>query len=250
MSLTVIGATSAIGIETAKVFAFAGHDLLLISRDTNAINCNNFGQETRRPSVTCLDCDVSHSGSIETISKRIIESLDDDPYVLVAAGTIGSEKQCGDKLSNILEIIDVNFRNVAAVVALVSEELEQRRKGCIIVLSSVAGERGRQSNFVYGAAKSGLSIFSQGLRNKLFNKGVHVLTVKLGYVDTPMLRQSLGSDRNNVPSFLIGNPEKVGEEIFQAAIKKKNVVYLGQIWRLIMFFVRNIPESLFKRLHL
>ena len=201
MSLAVIGATSKIGLETAKAFARAGHDLLLISRDTSSIKLNDFGRGASRPSVTCLDCDVSYSSSIETIVERVNESLDDDPYLLLAAGTIGALEEDSKRLANVLELIDVNFRNVAAITTLVSEELGRRKKGCVIVLTSVAGDRGRQSNYIYGAAKAGLSVFAQGLRNKLFSKGVHVLTVKLGFVDTPMFRQSLGSDRNNIPSF-------------------------------------------------
>ena len=250
MSLAVIGATSVIGRETAKAFSRAGHSLLLISRDTTGINLDDFGEGIAVSRITRFDSDISCTSNIEPMAERIINSFDDDPYVLLAVGTLGNTHSSRSELSNLLEIMDVNLRNLGAVAIQVARELESRQRGCLVFLSSVAGDRGRQSNFVYGASKAGLSVFDQGLRNELAHSRVHVLTVKLGYVDTPMFRQSLGSERNNVPSFLIGNPAKVGDEIFQAAIKKKNVVYLGQIWRMIMFFVRNIPESLFKRLHL
>lgn len=250
MSLIVIGATSVIAQETAKVFFRAGHDLVLISRDTSSLNLFDFHEGRNGPAIKCLDCDISHSSSIETMTNRIIDLLDDDPYVLLAAGTIGGVDNYSDRLVTILEILDVNFRNVIAVTDLVSEELGRRENGCVIVLSSVAGDRGRQSNYIYGAAKAGLSVFAQGLRNKLFCKNVHVLTVKLGYVDTPMFRQSLGSSSDSVPSFLVGDPAKIAEGIFQAARKKKNVLYLGRVWWLIMILIRSIPEIIFKRLRL
>ena len=250
MSLAVIGATSALGLETAKVFARAGHNLLMISRDTSSINSEDFGEGDCRPLIDCLELDVSCSSNISIIAKAINESLDDDPYVLLAAGTTGAGDKHSETEKNVLEIIDVNFRNVTAVAALVSEELQRRKKGCLILLSSVAGDRGRQSNFIYGAAKAGLSVFAQGLRNKLCGTGVHVLTVKLGYVNTPMFHRSLGSRSDNIPTFLVGDPTKLGESIFIAARKKKNVVYRGRIWWLIMFLVRIIPEPIFKRLRL
>jgi len=250
MSLAVIGATSVIGRETAKAFARAGHSLLLISRDTSGIILDDFGEGISVSQITCFDSGISCTSNIEPMAARIIDSFDDNPYVLLAVGTLGDAQFDGDELSNLLEIMDVNLRNLAAVVMPVARELEIRKRGCLVFLSSVAGDRGRQSNFIYGASKAGLSIFAQGLRNQLFHSGVHVLTVKLGYVDTPMFRQSLRSHKYNAPSFLVGNPAKVGEKIFQAATKKKNVVYLERIWWSIMFIVRNIPESIFKRLRL
>jgi short-subunit dehydrogenase len=250
MSLAIIGATSEIGRATARAFALSGHNLLLISRDTGLIDQAEFTGGASAISVAILDADISAKNELEKIAAKIIESFDEDPYVLVAAGTLGAASGRFDALSDLLEVIDVNFRHVAGVVALVSEELQRRRRGCIIILSSVAGDRGRQSNFVYGAAKAGLSVFAQGLRNRLFHSSVHVLTVKLGYVNTPMFRQSLGARSDEVPGFLVGNTEKVGESIFRAAVRRKDVVYIRRVWQLVMFIVRNMPESIFKRLRL
>ena len=250
MSLAVIGATSVIGREIAKAFFRANHSLLLISRDTSGINPHDISEGFVVPRITRFDSDISCASNIEPMAEKIIDSFDDDPYVPLAVGTLGDAHSDHNEVSNLLEIMDVNLRNLAAVAMQVARELEGRKRGSLVFLSSVAGDRGRQSNYVYGASKAGLSVFAQGLRNELFRSRVHVLTVKLGYIDTPMFRQSLGSYSNKVPSFLVGNPEKVGQRIYQAAIEKRNVVYLGRIWWLIMFFVCNIPESIFKRLRL
>src|SRR5262249_16898106 len=104
-------------------------------------------------------------------------------------------------------------------------------------------DRGRQSNYVYGAAKGGLSIFLQGLRNRLFSKGVHVVTVKPGFVDTPMTEEF-------PKNFLFASPETVGRGIYQAILKKKDVVYLPWFWRWILAVIKVVPERLFKRLSL
>ncbi len=250
MSLAVLGATSVIGLETAKVFARAGHDLLLVSRNTRGIDKKPIKKDVGLALVSCVDADISVVENIEPIAQKIIESFDEDPYVLIAAGTLSDSSETNSSVTDLLEVVDVNFRHVAGVIARVSEELERRKRGCIIVLSSVAGDRGRQSNYVYGSAKAGLTTFAEGLRNHLFPVGVHVLTVKSGYVDTPMFRQALGARSNSVPKFLVSRPEKVAQIIFKAASVRKNVVYIGRIWWLIMLVIRNIPESVFKRLRL
>jgi len=250
MSLAVLGASSAIGLETAKVFAQAGHDLLLISRDTRAIDASAVTTGAEESSVVCMEADISAVGNIALITKKIIESFDEDPYVLIATGTLGAKAEVDSGVSGLLKVVDVNFRHLIAVVARVSEELERRNRGCIIMISSVAGDRGRQSNYVYGSAKAGLSIFAQGMRNHLFHAGVHVLTVKPGYVDTPMFRQALGVRSNRVPRFLVSRPESAGQRIYRAAVRRKNVVYVGWIWRLVMLVICIIPEAAFKRLRL
>ena len=115
--------------------------------------------------------------------------------------------------------------------------------GFIIALSSVAGDRGRQSNYIYGSAKGGLSVFLQGLRNRLFHSGVRVITIKLGFVDTAM---TFG-----LPNlFLVASPQEVGKKIVKAVNRGRNVVYIPWFWRLIMGIICSIPECVFKRLKL
>ena len=247
MSLAIIGATSKIGLSIAAEFALDGHKILLVSRDTKGISRVDIAESAL---VTRLDADISNVGDIDTIVEEIIGSFDDDPYVLISAGKLGARNVDSQSRSEIFETIDVNFRNVAGALVEIAEELKRVRRGCIILLSSVAGDRGRQSNFVYGSAKAGLTVFGDGLRNSLYSEGVHVLTVKLGYVDTPMFRKAIGASSEKVPKFLVSNPEGAAGRIYKAALQRKNVVYVGKIWRLIMLVVCGIPEFIFKRLHL
>ena len=250
MSLIVIGATSEIAQSTAKKFFNGGHDLLLIARDINRLREWQENNSSATPNVDILQGCIDDSKSVRSIADNVISSLGNDPYVLVAVGSIQKENLSRVSADSATYIIDVNFRNLVALITPIAEALKKRREGCIIILSSVAGDRGRQSNYVYGSAKAGLSVFAQGLRSRLVFHGVHVLTVKPGYVDTFMLRQALGETYNKIPRFLVGNLDQVGEQIYQAAIKKKNVIYVRPIWRIIMIFIRIIPERVFKRLNL
>jgi short-subunit dehydrogenase len=250
MSLTVIGATSMIAQSTARVFFDAGHDLLLVARDAEHLINLPFDQSTGKPKVSIWECDVSDLISVKATVERVINTLGKDPYLLVAVGSIEGEQQSRNSVSAATRIIDVNFRNLVALISPISEALEAKKEGCLIIISSVSGDRGRQSNYTYGSAKAGLSAYAQGLRNRLFFCGVHVLTVKPGYVNTPMLRKALGNKYDRTPRFLIGHPDKVGKRIYRAAVKRKNVIYVQPIWRLLMLLIKVIPEELFKRMRL
>jgi short-subunit dehydrogenase len=145
---------------------------------------------------------------------------------------------------NTEKIIDINYAQLIPVLNFFANNMERQRSGTIIVLSSVAGDRGRQSNFIYGSAKAGLTAYLSGLRNYLFEKKVHVLTVKPGFIATKMTE---GMPLN--PK-LTATPKQAAEAIFTAYKRKKNVVYVLSIWSVIMVVVRNIPEFIFKKLKL
>lgn len=148
----------------------------------------------------------------------------------------------GDRLR---ETFEVNFLSVAALVNAAAVSFAARRGGLIAAISSVAGDRGRQSNFVYGSAKAALSTYLQGLRNRLEPQGVHVLTIKPGFVDTPMIRGM------KVPAtFLVVKPDRVAADIERAILRRRDVVYTPGMWRWIMAVIGMIPESVFKRLRL
>jgi short-subunit dehydrogenase len=132
---------------------------------------------------------------------------------------------------------------VISLLTISANYFEQRRRGCIAVISSVAGDRGRKSNYVYGTAKAALTTFLQGLRNRLSSSGVTVVTVKPGFVATPMTAHMKSG-------LLTASPQAVGQGIYEAMMKKKDVVYLPWFWQPIMFIVKSIPESVFKRLSL
>ncbi len=128
---------------------------------------------------------------------------------------------------------------------MIADQLEGSGGGWIAVISSVAGDRGRQSNYVYGSAKGALSIYLQGLRNRLSRHGVHVLTIKPGYVDTPMIRGQAAAG-----SRLVATPERVAADIHRAIRRRRDVLYTPWFWRPIMLVVRSVPERIFKRLRL
>jgi decaprenylphospho-beta-D-erythro-pentofuranosid-2-ulose 2-reductase len=146
-------------------------------------------------------------------------------------------------VEEILKEFTTNCTSVISLLTILADYFEQQRRGCIAVISSVAGDRGRQSNYVYGAAKGAVTVFLQGLRNRLHKSGVAVITIKPGTVDTPMtasLKKGL----------LFASASSVGQGIYAAMKNRKEIVYLPWYWRPIMFIVRSIPEPIFKKLSL
>ncbi len=163
--------------------------------------------------------------------------------MVVAVGRLGDQARAETDPAHAAEILQVNLGSAVSLLTHAANHLEAGGKGFIVGISSVAGDRGRQSNYVYGAAKGGLTVFLQGLRNRLAPKGVHVLTVKPGFVDTRMTFGKPGM-------FAVAEPEKVGEGIARALDHRRNVVYLPGFWRAIMGVIDAIPETVFKRLKL
>src|SRR5215813_2050502 len=232
MSVVVIGGTSGMAQALARRFARAGHSLHLYARNQVALSA--FAESCRRDfdvtvttsKLELLDIDACRAAA-ETMSRHV----EHDCFVLVAAGTIGGVSESPLNVAAALKLIDTNFRNIVTVLTPVAEAMAKHGSGCLIILSSVAGDRGRQSNYVYGAAKAGLTAYAQGLRNRLAGRGVHVITVKPGYVDTPMLRTALGDAVARTPRLLIGDPERVAEQIYVAALARKDVIYVPRLWR-------------------
>lgn len=167
----------------------------------------------------------------------------DSNVLFCATGFLGKNSEEGlyDN-QNTKRILEINYSKLVPLVNYFANKFEQKKSGTIIALSSVAGERGRQSNFIYGSAKAGFTTYLQGLRNYLFHKGVHVLTVIPGFMDTKMT-QGL-----NLPKPVTATPEQAAQIIFKAYKKQKNVVYVSAIWCLIMLLIKNIPEFIFKKM--
>jgi len=161
----------------------------------------------------------------------------------VAYGTLSNQTTCTKNVAETIKEFTVNCTSVISLLTLLANHFEQQRKGSLAVITSVAGDRGRQSNYVYGAAKGAVSIFLQGLRNRLNPFGVTVLTLKLGFVDTPMTA--------HIPKNpLFANPQAVGKRIYKAVKTQEDVVYIPSFWRPIMAMITHIPERIFKRLEL
>ncbi|UPQ77180.1 SDR family NAD(P)-dependent oxidoreductase [Chryseobacterium nepalense] len=155
----------------------------------------------------------------------------------------GTEEGLYDN-KNTGKIIDINYAKLVPVLNYFVQKFESRRSGTIIGLSSVAGDRGRQSNFIYGSAKAAFTAYLSGLRNYLSDKKVHVMTVKPGFMATKMTE---GLPLNPA---LTASPDQAAEYIFKAYKKRKNIMYVLPVWGVIMLIIRNIPEFIFKKLKL
>ena len=171
-----------------------------------------------------------------------IEHVESD-LLFCASGFLGKNSEEGlyDDY-NTMQIVEINYSKLIVLINFFAKKMEAKGKGTIIGLSSVAGERGRQSNFIYGSAKAGFTAYLAGLRNYLFHKKVHVMTVIPGFMDTKMTADI------ETPKPLTAQPEQAAEIIFKAYKKKRNIVYVTFLWWGIMMIIRNIPEFIFKKL--
>jgi decaprenylphospho-beta-D-erythro-pentofuranosid-2-ulose 2-reductase len=188
--------------------------------------------------------EIIHLDLMKEIDYKTLENINSD-VLFCASGYLGMSTEDGlydDE--NTERIIDINYAKLVPVLNFFAKKMESKRTGTMIVLSSVAGERGRQSNFIYGSAKAALTAYLSGLRNYLFDKKVHVLTVKPGFMDTKMTE---GLPLNPA---LTASPKKAAEGIYKAFKNKNNVAYVLPIWAIIMLIIRNIPEFIFKKLKL
>lgn len=196
--------------------------------------------------------DVKFFQQTEIIELDLMKELDYNKFdeitsdlLFCATGYLGEGTEEGlYNNKNTQQVIDINYAKLIPVLNFFAAKMERQRSGTMIVLSSVAGERGRQSNFIYGSAKAGLTAYLSGLRNYMFSRKVHVLTVKPGFMDTKMTE---GLPLN--PK-LTASPTEAAEEIYKAYKNKKNTVYVLPVWRIIMLIINNIPEFVFKKLKL
>ena len=242
MKILILGATSAIAQETAKCFARDGAELFLVGRSAEKLEAVQNDLKVRGAKrAETFGLDLSDLDRHQEMIQAAIETLDGLDMALVAHGTLGDQRLSQESVAKTLEEFTTNCTSVISLLTLLANYFEPHRRGCIAVISSVAGDRGRRSNYVYGASKGALTIFLQGLRSRLAKSGVAVVTIKPGFVDTPMtasLKKGL----------LFASPHRVGEGIYNAMKKGKEVVYLPWFWRYIMLIVRSIPEPVFKKI--
>jgi decaprenylphospho-beta-D-erythro-pentofuranosid-2-ulose 2-reductase len=244
MRILIIGATSAIAQEAARCFARDGAELFLVGRSAIKLHDvqNDLSVRGAKQAESFV-LDVNDLARHEEMLDAAIAAFDGLDAVLIAHGTLGDQRKCELSVTETLKEFATNCTSAIALLTILANYFEGQRRGCIAVVTSVAGDRGRQSNYVYGAAKAGLNAFLQGLRNRLAKSGVSVITIKPGLVDTPM---TAAAPKNP----LFADARSVGQGIYSAMKERKDVVYLPPYWRLIMFVVKNMPEAIFKRLSL
>lgn len=240
----IIGATSAIAHATAKHFAAAGDRLFLVARDKDKLHAVADDLRVRGAAqVETALLDVNEFDRHESLLKTAAHAMDGLDVLFVAHGTLPNQEACEADVEQTLEELSTNAISTISLLTLAAQRFEAQRYGTIAVISSVAGDRGRQSNYVYGTAKAAVSTFLQGMRNRLFRAGVAVVTIKPGFVDTPMTA--------HMPkNFLFASTDSVGARIHEAIQTGQDVVYVPWFWRFIMLIIRSIPETVFKRLRL
>jgi decaprenylphospho-beta-D-erythro-pentofuranosid-2-ulose 2-reductase len=241
----VLGATSGIALEVQRQLAHRACELLLVARSPERLAALQSDLLVRgAPRVSTYSADLSVVAQHEAVMEFARERLPDFDTVLLAYGSMRNPKDSESFISVLSQELQVDFVSAAAILTLFAAELERRRTGCIAAITSVAGDRGRRSNYVYGSAKGGLSLFLQGLRARLYASGVRVITIKPGPVQTPMT--------DGLPHAAhFADPQRVAREIVRCLERRApDVLYTPRIWRYIMTGIKLIPEAVFKRLPL
>lgn len=240
----IIGATSAIAEATARCFATAGDVLFLVGRDEARLRRIAADLDVRgavRVAFTTLDvADIDAHAAVLERAERELGGFD---TVLVAHGTLADQAECERSVGTLRREFEINALATMALLTPIANQLAAQRQGTIAVIGSVAGDRGRASNYVYGAAKAAVAAFLSGLGQRLEKDCVNVLTIKPGFVDTPMTRDF-------AKNALWTTPERVAEDIVRAIERRRAVAYVPGFWRAIMFVIRHLPEAMFRRLRL
>ena len=241
-TLLILGARSDMAMAIAHRFAKSGYNLQLAARNCERLHDDKLNIEIRyQVSVSLHEFDVleieSHVNFPNTLSEL--------PNVIVCAvGYMGDQLDSECDFAEASKVMRTNYVGPTIILSAFANAFEQRGSGIIVAISSVAGERGRASNYVYGSSKAGFTAFLSGLRNRLAMKGVHVITVLPGFVETRMLTGAV------TPKLLTVYPEKIADSIMDAVKRKSNIVYSQWQWRAIMMIIKSIPEFIFKRTNL
>jgi short-subunit dehydrogenase len=241
-NVLILGAASDMAVAIAKKFASKGYSITLAARNVDKIK------------IIEADLKVRYNGTVNSVffdaleftdHQSFYDSLSEKPDIVVCVfGLLGDQFEAQKNWKLCEQILFSNYVGAVSVLNVVANDFETKKKGTIVGISSVAGDRGRQSNYFYGSAKAGFTAYLSGLRNRLFHHGVHVLTVKPGFVKTRMI------ENMKTPGPITALPEKVADSVFNAVKRKSNSIYVLSIWALIMLVIKMIPEGIFKKLKL
>lgn len=242
--ILIIGATSAIAEHCARIWAARGDALHLVARNEQHVQVIASDLKVRGASeVTTYVTDLNIMGKHEELLNVADHALEGIDIVLVAHGTLPNHKACEVSVEETLQEIQTNALSTISFLTLIANRFEAKKSGTICVISSVAGDRGRASNYVYGSAKAMVTTFTSGLRQRLYKSNVSVVTIKPGFVDTPMTNEFK-------KGVLWVKPITVAALIVKAIDKNKNEVYIPRFWQLIMLVIKVIPSQIFKVLKL
>lgn len=238
----ILGATSDISAALAARCAAEKFSLTLAGRDGQRLQVMATDLHIRY-GVPVM---ISRFDALDFPShEAFYQSLDPKPDIVFCVfGVLGDQLKAQDNWRECATILDSNYTGAVSVLNVIANDFEKRKSGIIVGISSVAGDRGRQSNYFYGSAKAGFTAYLSGLRNRLFKTGVHVMTVKPGFMKTRMI------EGMKTPGPLTASPEAAAAHIYKSTLKRKNVVYVLPMWRFIMLIIVLIPESIFKKMKL
>jgi decaprenylphospho-beta-D-erythro-pentofuranosid-2-ulose 2-reductase len=237
-TVLILGASSDVGRALAEIFYANNHSLLLAARNINEVDAylKSWPSQEHAHTVAFEATDFQQH---ETWFQRLPSFPD---ITICVFGYLGDQKKAERDWSESQKIINTNYLGAVSILNVIANAYQKAGVGVIAGISSVAGDRGRQSNFIYGSAKAGFTAYLSGLRNRLAHVGVHVLTIKPGFIDTKMTAGL------KLPKPITAQPSQVAKSIYKAIMGKRNVVYVLWMWFWIMLIIKLIPEFVFKKL--
>ena len=242
LSILILGSNSDLAQSVAYAFAKRGFNIILATRNVNEYQVRLAADLQNRHQVKAQN--MVFDGRITDNHQAFYDAIIPAPDVVFSAfGYLGDQSKAQTDFMEALDILYSNLIGHVSILNIAATRMEENRKGTIIGVSSVAGIRGRKSNYIYGCAKAGLTQYLSGLRGRLYPKGVHVLSVIPGYMHTKMIKGI------RTPSFLTAHPDLVAARIWKAYRRKRNVLFVYGMWRLIMLLVYLMPEKLFKKIN-
>ena len=240
--ILIIGAKSDVAKAIVYHFAKLGVSLQLACRNAKSLLTHKKDLEIRfGVNVNLVEFDVNNL----VLQNNLINKLPQIPEIVIClVGLLEDQKKVETDNIMATNVIRTNFEGPALILGILANEFEKRKSGIIIGISSVAGERGRSTNYLYGASKAALTCFLSGLRNRLFSKNVRVITIIPGYIKSNM------TSGMKLPKYITAQPDQIAIGIEKAILNNKDVVYIKSIWKYIMLLIKYIPEKLFKRLEI
>ncbi|MEM5450546.1 SDR family oxidoreductase [Paraburkholderia guartelaensis] len=241
-NILIVGATSAIATACARRWAAQGASFFLVARSAERLQqvADDLRARGAKGAVS-QELDINDVDQHAAMLARCEAEFGTIDIVLVAPGTLPDQAQCQADPAVAMREFNTNVTSLIGLLTPIANLVEAQRHGTIAVISSVAGDRGRPSNYLYGSAKAALSAFCEGLNARLFKAGAHVVTIKPGFVATPM---TAGLP---LPGPLVATPDKVAADITRAIEKNRDVIYTPWFWSLIMLIIRSVPRFFFKR---
>ena len=242
--ILILGATSAIAMAVCRELISPDAHFFLVARRADRLDAVRNDLLTRgAASVVTRALDLDEVDAHVHMLSEAAAALGSIDLALLAQGILGDQAQAQSDFGASYAILHTNFIAAASLITWLANYFENAGKGTLAVVSSVAGDRGRKSNYVYGTSKGALNIFLDGVRNRIDRSGANVLTIRPGFVSTPMTA--------HLPQgALFASPAKVAKGIVRAIVTTRDVVYVPGFWRPVMFVIRCIPEFLFKRMNL